>query len=109
MLKKTAVENILTAALESGADFAEIYAEEAKRSSISMVNGKIESALGGMDYGAGVRLFFGNQAIYGFSNDLTEENLIRIAREGAAAMKGDRIESASNLATSVLLCWERLL
>ena len=36
MLKKTAVENILTAALESGADFAEIYAEEAKRSSISM-------------------------------------------------------------------------
>jgi TldD protein len=91
MLKKTAVENILTAALESGADFAEIYAEEAKRSSISMVNGKIESALGGMDYGAGVRLFFGNQAIYGFSNDLTEENLIRIAREGAAAMKGDRI------------------
>ena len=68
MLKKTAVENILTAALESGADFAEIYAEEAKRSSISMVNGKIESALGGMDYGAGVRLFFGNQAIYGFSN-----------------------------------------
>ena len=48
MLKKTAVENILTAALESGADFAEIYAEEAKRSSISMVNGRGESALGGM-------------------------------------------------------------
>ncbi|MBR2061733.1 MAG: TldD/PmbA family protein, partial [Anaerotignum sp.] len=91
MLKKTAVENILTAAMESGADFAEIYAEEAKRSSIAMVNGKIETALGGMDYGAGVRLFFGNQAIYGFTNDLTEENLIRIAREGAAAMKGDRI------------------
>ena len=91
MLKKAAVENILTAALESGADFAEIYAEEAKRSSISMVNGRVESALGGMDYGAGVRLFFGNQAIYGFTNDLSEENLIRIAREGAAAMKGDRI------------------
>ena len=27
MLKKAAVENILAAALESGADFAEIYAE----------------------------------------------------------------------------------
>lgn len=91
MLKKAAVEHILTAALESGADFAEIYAEETRRSSIAMVNGRIESALGGMDYGAGVRLFFGNQAIYGFTNDLTEENLIRIAREGAAAWKGDRI------------------
>ena len=91
MLKKAAVENILTAALESGADFAEIYAEETKRSNIAMVNGRVETALGGMDYGAGVRLFFGNQAIYGFTNDLSEENLIRIAREGAAALKGDRI------------------
>ena len=79
MLKKTAVENILAAALESGADFAEIYAERTKRSSIAMVNGKVETALGGMDYGAGVRLFFGNQAIYGFTNDLSEESLIRIA------------------------------
>ena len=56
-----------------------------------MVNGKVETALGGMDYGAGVRLFFGNQAIYGFTNDLSEESLIRIAREGAAALRGDRI------------------
>ena len=91
MLKKSAVENILAAALESGADFAEIYAERTKRSSIAMVNGKVETALGGMDYGAGVRLFFGNQAIYGFTNDLSEESLIRIAREGAAALRGDRI------------------
>lgn len=91
MLKKTAVEHILTAALESGADFAELYAEETKRSSIAMVNGRVETALGGLDYGAGVRLFFGNQAIYGFTNDLTEKNLIRIAREGAAALRGDRI------------------
>ena len=91
MLKQTAVENILTAALESGADFAELYAEKTNRSSIAMVNGKIETALGGLEYGAGVRLFFGNQAIYGFTNDLSEENLIRIAREGAAALKGDRI------------------
>ena len=36
MLKKAAVENILAAALESGADFAEIYAERTKRSSIAM-------------------------------------------------------------------------
>ena len=91
MLKKTAVENILTAALESGADFAELYAEQTNRSNIAMVNGRVETALGGMDYGAGVRLFFGNQAIYGFTNDLSEQNLIQIAKEGAAALKGDRL------------------
>ena len=94
-MKKAAVENILAAALESGADFAEIYAERTKRSSIAMVNGKVETALGGMDYGAGVRLFFGNQAIYGFTNDLSEESLIRIAREGAAALRGMSCLTAS--------------
>ena len=41
MLKKSAVENILAAALESGADFAEIYAERTKRSIIDMVNGMV--------------------------------------------------------------------
>ncbi|MBR4015245.1 MAG: TldD/PmbA family protein [Anaerotignum sp.] len=91
MLSKKTVENVMTAALESGADFAEVYAEETKRGHIAMVNGKVETALSGLDYGAGVRLFFGTHAIYGFTNDLSEENLIRIAKEGAAAMKGDRI------------------
>ena len=91
MIKRTIVENVLTAALESGADFAEIYGEETKRSNIGMVNGRVETALGGMDFGAGIRLFFGTQGIYGFTNDLSEKNLIRIAKEGAAAMKGDRL------------------
>ncbi len=91
MLKRETVENVLTAALESGADFAEIYAEETKRSSIAMINGKVETALGGLDYGAGVRLFYGNQAIYGFTNDLSEKSLLHIAKEGAAALRGDRI------------------
>lgn len=91
MLKKAAVENILAAALESGADFAEIYAERTKRSSIAMVNGKVETALGGMDYGAGVRLFFGNQAIYGFTNDLSRKASFALRGEGAAALRGDRI------------------
>lgn len=91
MLKKSVVENILTAALESGADFAEIYAEHTRKHSIQTVNGKAETALGGLDYGAGVRLFLGNREIYSFTNDLSEASLLRMAREGAAVLHGDRI------------------
>lgn len=91
MLKQTELENILTAALESGADFAEFYGEETRSGTLAMVNGRVETALGGLDQGAGIRLFFGTRAIYGFTNDLSEKTLIRIAREGAAAAKGDRL------------------
>ncbi|MDD4843984.1 MAG: TldD/PmbA family protein [Anaerotignum sp.] len=91
MLKKNVVENTLLAALGTGADFAEIYMEETKRNTLSVVNGKVESAQSGLDYGVGIRLFFGNKAIYGFTNDTSEKNLIRIAREAAAAARGERV------------------
>lgn len=91
MLTKSVVENTLSAALGTGADFAEIYMEQSKRNTLSVVNGKVESAQSGLDYGAGIRLFFQNKAIYGFTNDTSEKNLIRIAREAAAAARGDRV------------------
>ncbi|KXL54471.1 metalloprotease TldD [Anaerotignum neopropionicum] len=91
MLKKNVVENTVLAALGTGADFAEIYMEETKRNTLSVVNGRVESAQSGLDYGVGIRLFFGNKAIYGFTNDTSEKNLIRIAREAAAAARGERV------------------
>lgn len=104
MLKRTAVENIITAGLETGADFAEIYAERTETGVIGMVNGRVETAQGGLGCGAGVRLFFGTRAIYGFSNDLSEEALIRIARECAAALKGDRLYQRKGWRRMALQC-----
>ncbi|NCC15127.1 MAG: TldD/PmbA family protein [Clostridia bacterium] len=91
MLSKNVVENTLSAALGTGADFAEIYMEQSKRNTLSVVNGRVEAVQSGLDYGAGIRLFFQNKAIYGFTNDTSEKNLIRIAREAAAAARGDRV------------------
>lgn len=91
MLNKTIVENTLAAALGSGADFAELYMELTKKNTIATVNGRVESAQSGFDQGVGIRLFFKHKAIYGFSNDTSEKSLIRIAREAAAAARGDRV------------------
>lgn len=96
MLKRSSVENIITAALETGADFAELYAEQAMQGSIGMVNGSVETAQSGLSCGAGVRLFFGTQAVYGYANDISEGTLIRIARDSAAAMKNGVLYSRKN-------------
>ena len=53
-----------------------------------MTNGTVDTALSGRDKGAGIRLFYGNQAVYAYTNDLSEKNLIQTAKTAAFAMKG---------------------
>lgn len=95
MLKRSVVEHTLEAALETGADFAELYVERTKRNQIGMANGIVETALGGMDYGAGIRLFCGSRVIYAFCNDTSESTLVRLARDMAATVKGSRLQMLS--------------
>ena len=104
MLKRSSVENIITAALETGADFAELYAEQTEQGSIGMVNGRVETAQSGLICGAGVRLFFGTQAIYGYANDMSEKNLIQIARGCAEAMKSSVQHSRKNWRETMRPC-----
>ena len=60
MLKKAAVENILAAALESGADFAELFAENLRYASLTAGAGKIDGLSSGLRLGAGIRVFKDN-------------------------------------------------
>ncbi|NDO46442.1 TldD/PmbA family protein [Clostridium sp. MD294] len=87
MLKNSIIENVLTTALEQYADFGEIYVEQTQKNTIAMTNGIVDTALSGIDKGAGIRLFYGNQAVYAYTNDLSEKNLIEITKKASLAMK----------------------
>ena len=76
MLKLELVEAVLARALKGGADFAEVYAQRAKKRRMKVRQGALEEALSGLDYGAGVRLFFGTEVVYAYTNDLTQEGLM---------------------------------
>ena len=90
MLDKNLVHDMLSEALATGGDFSELFVENHQRNSISMVNGIIEKAQSGINYGAGLRIFNGFNAIYAYTNDTSRENLLKMARETAAAVKKDR-------------------
>jgi TldD protein len=64
----------------------------------------VETAQSGLSCGAGVRLFFGTQAIYGYANDMSEKNLIQIARGCAEAMKSSVQHSRKNWRETVRPC-----
>nr|WP_307760135.1 metallopeptidase TldD-related protein [uncultured Peptostreptococcus sp.] len=87
MLDKKVVYNVITAAIDSGADFAEIFAEDRINTNLLFSDNKIENAVLGNDFGVGIRLIKGFNTIYAYTNDISENNLISVAKEAARAFK----------------------
>lgn len=88
MLSQSIVKEVLQAALSTGGDFAEIFVEDRHDNVISMIGDKIETSNAGRSYGAGIRIFNGKNSIYGYTNDTSKENLVKVAKEIAASITG---------------------
>ena len=58
---------ILSKALSGGGEFADIFVERSIPFSIICEDGKIEKVISGFDYGAGVRLIFGQRTAYAYT------------------------------------------
>ncbi|MDR3146976.1 MAG: TldD/PmbA family protein [Treponema sp.] len=86
MLDKTVVHDALEAALGTGGDFAELFVENNAKNSITMINGVVEKAQAGIDYGAGIRIFNGYNAIYAYTNDTSRGSLVNTAKIAAGAL-----------------------
>ena len=98
MLEKTLLQNVLTAAMSTGGDFAEVFVENNSNNTISLVNGVVEEAVSGVDYGAGIRIFNGYSAIYAYTNDTSRESLIKTALSAAKAIRSTNgVKSVSGL------------
>lgn len=87
MICEKTAERVIEAALSTGGSFAELFLEDCRRSNLLLVNGKVDKATSGIDYGAGIRIFYGNHAVYAYTNDLSEQNLINTAKEAALAVR----------------------
>lgn len=75
MLRQEQLEQLLTRAMQSNADFAEIFEEEGTNEGISMLNDKVESVNRNYKAGIGIRLYQGVQSVYGYSNQMDMTSL----------------------------------
>jgi len=87
MLDKNLAHDVLTAAMATGGAFAEIFVEETARNATTLVNNIVEKARSGIDYGVGIRIFDGTNAVYAYTNDTSRDSLLAVAKEAAAAVK----------------------
>jgi TldD protein len=82
------LQRVLSAAMRSGGEFAEIYAEDKRSTSAGLDDGRVEQVNSGRDRGAGVRVLAGDTAGYAYTSDLTERGLSAAAEAAAAAARG---------------------
>lgn len=88
IVAQSILEKALSEALSTGADFAEIFAEESYSSVLSVKDSTPKSAIVGRQKGAGIRVLFGPEEIYVTTNDLSLEGLTKAARTAAGAKPG---------------------
>ena len=92
MISSEICAKVLEAAVSTGADYAEIFAENTKNHSISMVSGKVDAISDGVVSGAAVRVYKGLRSVMATTVDLSEEGLLRCAKKAAQALGDGKAE-----------------
>ena len=86
MLSKQTIGLVLSKCMITGGDFAEIYVEDSISNSLSILDNKVESAIGGRSYGVGIRIFKGLKSVYAYTNDNSLNSLLDTAYKAALAL-----------------------
>ncbi|MBQ7341612.1 MAG: TldD/PmbA family protein [Oscillospiraceae bacterium] len=86
MISKAICERVLRAAVATGADYAEIFAENTVNHAINMIASKVDSIKDTVVAGAAVRVYKGLRSVMASTVDTSEEGLIRCAQQAADAL-----------------------
>ncbi|WP_294405487.1 TldD/PmbA family protein [uncultured Clostridium sp.] len=86
MLSKNIVSQVLAKCLITGGDFAEIFEDDSINNSISLVDGKVQDAIGGRSYGIGIRIFKGFKSVYAYTNNNSLNSLLETTYRAALAL-----------------------
>ncbi|WP_282142140.1 TldD/PmbA family protein [Cytobacillus oceanisediminis] len=102
MLSQSVIHDVITAALATGGDFAEVFVEDRFTNNLALQGGKIESSLSGRDYGIGIRVFKGLQSVYAYTTDGSKEGLLKAAGNAAQAIRGEKTIQPARLQKEII-------
>ncbi len=94
-LDPSLLQKIISAALERGGIYADVFVEHRISQSIRLQDSKMHEAGVGVTSGAGVRVVEGDRQGYAYTDDLSEKALLDAARVASLiAREGARVEAA---------------
>ncbi|MEM9036500.1 MAG: TldD/PmbA family protein [Actinomycetota bacterium] len=88
MLDRDVVQRTLGEALSTGAEFAEVFAEDRRSTAAYLDDGRIEELSSGRRRGVGIRVVVGESTGFAHTADLSPEGLRSAARRAAASARG---------------------
>ncbi len=86
MISREVCLRVLQAAVSTGADYAEIYAENTVNHSINMIASKVDTVKDTVVAGAGIRVYKGLRSVMASTVDTSEAGLLRCAKQAAEAL-----------------------
>ncbi len=86
MISREICQRVLHKAVSTGADYAELFAENTINHSISMIADKVDSIRDAVVAGASVRVYKGLRSVMASTVDTSESGLLRCAQRAAAAL-----------------------
>ncbi len=86
MISREICQRVLKAAVATGADYAEIFAENTTNHAISMIANKVDAIKDTVIAGAAVRVYKGLRSVMASTVDTSEAGLIRCAEKAADAL-----------------------
>lgn len=92
-LGQETLQKVIAKALEKGGDFADVYLENRISRQIVMEESIFKSGLYGISQGAGVRVISGNKTGYAYTDEISEEKLLRAAEVASFVATGGNMVS----------------
>jgi len=91
------LKKVLTAALEKGGDYADLFFEHTYNNYIGLQDGAVNRASSNIDFGVGVRVLSGDQSGYAYVENVTLEEMLTAARTAARIANGSAGKGMVNL------------
>jgi TldD protein len=102
-LEDSDLEKILTIALSTGGDFAEIYLEHRAFSHINMEEDIIKETTESISLGLGIRVNTGDKTGYAYTNDISIEKIKKAALAAASISSEGAAQNSASLSPTPLL------
>ena len=87
-LSESDMQKVLTAALEKGGDYADLFFEHSYRNNIGLQDGAVNRASSNIDFGMGVRVLAGDQTGYAYVENISLDEMLKAARTAARIANG---------------------
>lgn len=80
MFDKDFLKEVLDECLKNGADYAEIYCQDTSNYVLQAIGNDVSKIIKSQEYGAGIRVFNGLIELFASTNDVSKENLLKVAK-----------------------------